>query len=73
MMKTAELVLTQDWDKTFPKRPQQGDIHQPLRHHSRGGYVCAEKRGGQAARYRCFWTLRCGQGAVLGIVRADNG
>ena len=76
MKMEKSLNLTHEWDKVFPKS-DKGDhkkvLLQPLRHHTGGGYVHAEGRRGQAARYCRQRSVRCGKGAVLRSVCAENG
>ena len=65
-----KLNLTQEWDKVFPKSDKgitRSNLSQPLRHHTGGGYVHAEGRRGQAARYCRQRSVRCGKGAVSGL------
>ena len=52
---------------------QKSDLSQPLRHHAGGGYVHAEGHRGQAARHCRQRSVRCGKGAVLRSVCAENG
>ena len=73
----GKLNLTQEWDKVFPKKRQGGsqesNLSQPIWHHTGGGYVHAEGRRGQAACYCRQRSVRCGKGAVLRSVCAENG
>ena len=62
MMKTADLKLTQEWDKTFPKSDKVD--------HSKVTFI--NRYGITLAADMCLRTFRSGQGAVLGSVRSDD-
>ncbi len=65
------------WDKVFPKSDKvdhkKVNLSQPLWHHTGGGYVHAEGHRGQVARHCRQRSVRCGKGAVLRSVCAENG
>lgn len=77
MLKPAELQLTQDWDKTFPKSNRVD--HKKVTFINRygitpgGGPVRAQGRPGQTARRGRLRPLRGGEGAVLRPLRPDAG
>ena len=72
-----KLNLTQEWDKVFPK---SGKVdHKKVTFHNRygitlgGGSVHTEGRSWQAACHCRQRSVRCGKGAVLRSVCAENG
>ncbi len=67
MMKTAELKLTQEWDKTFPKSDKVS--HSKVTFVNRYGITLAADMAGD----RGLRSVRRGKGAVLGAVCSDYG